>query len=104
MDNRYGGLDILGLIVVALLILSATMHVMQLDDLNAYRRSWWIGVEFLSLIGSFCLVVVFFFRAIYLLVRKRYVRAIVSLTMCLVMLVAAIVAMRIDAPTLIYMT
>ena len=100
----FGPPETLALIVLAALSISVFLHSLQLPDLDAYRHSPLIVIEVLGLIGALMLVPVFFVRAMYLLVCRRFRHAIVNAILSGASMGVAMWAMWYDSPTLIHMT
>ena len=79
---------------------------MQLDTTTPqpYTSSPLIGIE-MALIPIMCLILIMhFMRSIYLVLNKRWRDLGVLAINVVVGIICIVVAMRIDAPTLVYMT
>ena len=96
--------EMLALIVLATVSVAVFLHWLQRDDFQAYRQSPLIVIELLGLLCVLLLVPLFFVRGIYLLIRRRFLGAMFSLTVSALSIGVAAWAMWLDAATLVYMT
>ena len=100
----FGPIEALAIMELAALSIAVFLHSLQLEDLSAYRNSLLIPIEIFGLLGAFLLVPILLIRAIYLLLCRRFLIAIVNVFICVTAVGVAIWAMWFDSPTLIYMT
>ena len=97
----------MGVIVTLMALLAplfAALHRHQMEDVQVYRESPLIVMEFGSLLcgcGNLPIVAIAIF---VLLARKRYKRAAFLVAAGLLMLVLGYAAIALDAPTLLYAT
>jgi hypothetical protein len=84
------------------LVLAATIHRLQLGNLDAYRTSPLIFIEVVGVLAAFGIVPLAFVRALYLIAAARPLAAVFNGAICLLALAAVGVAFWIDAPTLLY--
>ena len=94
----------LALLVLAILSLAVILHWFQLGDLNAYRNSLLIPVEFFALLGALLMMPALLIRAIYLLCCRQFRQAAVNILLIVTAIAVVVWATWFDAPTLIYMT
>ena len=103
--QRYlGFLEYLAFAAFAIVAVAATIHRLQLDNLDAYRHSPLVPLEVFGVTFLFLLVIPFLIQTIWLLIRCKLWRAAVSAIFGVIAFVVAYVSMWIDAATLIYMT
>jgi len=88
------------------LLCASAVHRAQLDtaDPQSYTTSPWVAVVMILMVTMLVLLTLHFIRAIYLIVKRRW-RGLGLLAIDVTIgIVCMVVAMQIDAPTLIYMT
>ena len=93
----------LGVIVGATLLLAATLHRLQLYS-SHYTKSSLISIEFVLVILQG--LIVFFYHpgnAIVLAVKKEWSRFLLMLLAALLGFLFLVLALQVDAPTLLYM-
>ena len=86
------------------LLLSAFLHSLMIDDIDMYRESIFIVLEMVLLIGSFAGLLALVIFSIRFLVTRRWAKLLHSTVSILVTLTLIAAAMKVDAPTLVYMT
>jgi hypothetical protein len=103
--QRYlGFLEYLALAAFFIVAGAATVHRLQLDNLDAYRHSPIISVEVLGVAFLFLLPILFIIQTIWLLFLRKFWRAAVSILFGLISFILTIATMWIDPATIIYMT
>ena len=90
--------------VVAALAVAAVSHYHMIHDLNAYRSSQWIRVEFIALLLSAVTVPISLMRAVFFASCAQYSRAFVGFITCVSVALIAMWAAWYDAPTIMYAT
>ena len=91
-----------GLGLAALLV--AYLHSLMMDDIEKYRESVLIVLEFGLVIGSFGGMLALVLSSIGYLVARKWAKLLHSTASFLITLALVVAALRVDAPTLIYMT
>jgi len=94
--------------IATILLLSAIIHRSQLDiELDggeSYVNSWWTAVVVLSMLGVLCSFVVNFLVMVYLLIRRRWKKLLITLGAGVLAFIMLLFSLQADAPTLIFMT
>lgn len=88
------------------LVCASAVHRAQLDTAHtqSYTTSPWVAIEMILLITVLALLILQAIRAVYLIVKRRW-RALGLLVIDGILgVVCMVLAMLIDAPTLVYMT
>jgi hypothetical protein len=86
------------------LILSAIIHRLQLNNSETYRNSFLIHVEMTFMIILFALIIINFFVLLVHLFKKNWKQGIFSFIFGVLLMIAIVISMAIDSPTLVYMT
>ena len=86
------------------LIISACCHRLMIDEVESYRNSFLIGVEFVFLICSFIGTIVVAIAAFISLVKRKWQSLFHSMVSIIITYLLIVAGMLLDAPTLIYMT
>jgi hypothetical protein len=73
-------------------------------NIKAYTGSPLIAVEVVGVLASLAIIPVLVVRSIYLFWQKRILAAVTAISLCPVTFGALLLAMWIDAPTLVYAT
>ena len=89
---------------IVILLCVATVHRFQFGNFDAYRSSPLVAVEVLGVLGAFGLVPVLLIRSLFLACHGRISGAILNVLLCLLACGAALLAMWIDSPALMYAT
>lgn len=92
---------IFGLILVGS---SYLHHKIGLDDVNAYTGSFWIPIQMISSMAVFVIAFVSIIKAIISLFKTEWHKIIIYLITLSICFIAWIIASKVDASTLIYMT
>ena len=96
-----------------LFLIAAIAHRCQLPydpdaatevNIKAYTGSPLIAVEVVGVLASLAIIPVLVVRSIYLFWQKRTLAAVIAISLCPVSFGALLLAMWIDAPTLVYAT
>lgn len=91
------------LVVAAALVIFAAVH-RQLIDTVIYTQSWATSLIILPFLSLFCLGVVHLVLGIVRLLKRDIWGSGVNLLMAVISILVCLVAMAIDAPTLLYLT
>ena len=87
-----------------MLVASALLHRMQNDDPVAYRQSNLIIVELITLVVSALSALGHFVLVICFLIQREFKLAMITFAVFVALILAVIVALWADAPTLLHMT
>ena len=92
-------------LISIILLISATVHRGQLDlSRQEYIESLIIPIEMLSMMAIFLMTLVNFILLIKHLIKRQWKKLFITMGVMAFSTVLLIIAMHIDAPTLIYMT
>ena len=94
----------LPVVLSVVLLLAAFLHSLMIDDLELYRKLVFIIVEMVLMIGSFIGLLVLVISSIRYLATKRWEELLHSTVSFFIALALIAAAMKVDAPTLVYMT
>ena len=91
-------------LISLVLIISAFFHIQLIANIENYRQSYLINIEFISLIISFITVLISSAFSIVFIIKKQYGKLFHSLAGIILTLIIISIAMSVDSPTLLYMT
>ena len=91
-------------LMATFLLVGAYFHSLMIEDVNRYKESWLIDVEFLLLLLSTIGVFVLGLTVIILLSKRSWKMALHGLVSLLITIVLIVTSMAVDEATLVYMT
>ena len=95
--------NIITLSTATILLIVAVLHSKQID-LDIYTKSIYIPIEMLLVAATIILILIGAFCVVLYLIKKNWKKLWITAVVLFLSIILFIIAMQIDAPTLIYMT
>lgn len=95
--------NIITLLTSTILLIVAFLHNKQIDS-DIYTKSIYIPIEMLLAAVTIILILIGAFSVVLDLIKKNWKNLWITVVVLFISIILFIIAMQIDAPTLIYMT
>ena len=90
--------------LAVMLVIFEYVHRLEIGNLEIYRSSIFVSMEFLSLICSVAGLIVILCSVIVSLYKMRWRNAVLGLVSVVITIILISYGLSVDSPTLIYMT